>query len=496
VLALAAALVATPGLAVEVPGSGGRLVAGGYLAGLAVAPTAGGSRQRPGTLLDLHLDGAASRWLRGRLELRGRVGGPYEGGHQGVFNLVHAFQNTTPSLEVSEAYVDVLLERADVRAGLQRIAWGRLDGVPPTDVINPRDYHDPIVEDFEERKIGIPAVLGTYYPPDVPRLRLQGLRATLAYLPLAVPSRLALIEERWFPPSVVVASPLVLPRSLAEQLFMLDQRIVIPITFRTRNDRPPLRLDAGGVALRMGGTWRETDWDVYHYTGPETGPDADLDSTLFLPRRQPVPGVLRLRSDAELRQTHDGIHMTGADCAAAVGPVTLRAEVAFFQNKPYLRLARDLISPAALRMLPTRAILRQLQRTGSARVPLGDLFVESDSMEWGLGVDSVIRGFVPLLQLNQIVLFDAVPRLLIADPETRVSVSLRKPFLADRLELELRGTYAVERGGWFFLPRLSYVVRDDLHLRLGYLAIGGPRTSTFGQFGDNDEVVLEGRHTF
>ena len=41
-----------------------------------------------------------------------------------------------------------------------------------------------LVADFEERKIGIPALLGTYYLPDVSRLDLSGLRATLAYMPL------------------------------------------------------------------------------------------------------------------------------------------------------------------------------------------------------------------------------------------------------------------------------------------------------------------------
>ena len=50
-----------------------------------------------------------------------------------------------------EAYVNVVLEHADLRAGIQTVAWGVLDGVPPTDIVSPRDLHDPIVSDFEER---------------------------------------------------------------------------------------------------------------------------------------------------------------------------------------------------------------------------------------------------------------------------------------------------------------------------------------------------------
>ena len=55
--------------------------------------------------------------------------------------------------------------------GHPAIAWGKLDdGTPPTDVVNPRDWHDPFVVDefFEEQKIGIQALLGTQFCPTSP----------------------------------------------------------------------------------------------------------------------------------------------------------------------------------------------------------------------------------------------------------------------------------------------------------------------------------------
>src|SRR5207253_4213708 len=133
---------------IDLPGSGARLTVGGWLDGLAVAETEDSPRERPRALLDLHLDGEATQWLRGRLDLRARAGGPFEGGHPGVFDLNHEYQNRSPSLEVNEAYADLHLQRADFRLGIQKVAWGKLDGIPPTDVLNPRDYHDPLVQDF------------------------------------------------------------------------------------------------------------------------------------------------------------------------------------------------------------------------------------------------------------------------------------------------------------------------------------------------------------
>src|SRR5262249_9654835 len=143
-----AVLAATaPASPLEVPGSAGRIEAGGYLEGLAVAPTEGGVRERPQALLALGFAARFSERLRGHLTLRSALGGPFEGGHPGVYDLVHTFQNRPLHLEVSEAYTELRLEHADVLAGIQKVAWGRLDGLPPTDVVNPLDYHDPFVRE-------------------------------------------------------------------------------------------------------------------------------------------------------------------------------------------------------------------------------------------------------------------------------------------------------------------------------------------------------------
>lgn len=483
-------MLAAPAHAIDVPGSGGRLTFGGFLDGLAVAETEDSQRQRPGALLDLHLDGEATRWLRGRLDLRTRVGGPYEGGHPGVFNLNHTYQNRSPSLEVNEAYADVHLRAADLRLGIQKVAWGKLDGLPPTDVMNPRDFHDPIVEDFEERKIGIPMALGTYYLPDVPRFDLSGLRATFIWVPIAVPPRLALIEERWFPSAVSPGERFVVSEAALREIGIpATGPLDVPVALRTLNHHPPHGLENGGGAVRLGGTWRDTDWDLYHYTGPETGPDVDLLSTARLVSATP----LRITSSAVLRQAHDSMHMSGADAATALGGFTVRAEVAYMDDHTYLRPASDLGKE-----IPLRQVLNGLatSKSHTTQVPLGALFPSLDSVEWGIGADYLVHGWLPLLQLTQIVLLEPAPRLLIADPETRLSATLRKRWLADRLEFESRGVYALERGGWFFFPRLSYLVRDDFRVRLGYLAIGGPRTSLLGEFGRNDEVVMQARYSF
>jgi hypothetical protein len=275
--------------------------------------------------------------------------------------------------------------------------------------------------------------------------------------------------------------------------------VSVPVDVATQSHRPPHGLDAGGVGLRLGGTWGEQGWDVYHYTGPETAPDVALLSRVRLVDFSVDGSVasLRLRARSTLRQEHDVVHMTGADWSRVFGAATVRAEAAWFVDRPYLRIAHDLFSGPALRELPLRRIAHQLLGgSGHARVPLGALFVERDTIEWGAGADYLVHGFLPLVQVNQIVGLDPAPRLLVDDPETRFTASVRKPFLEERFEAELRSVYTLQRGGWYVFPRLAYRPRDDLRLRIGYLAVGGTRASVFGQFGQNDQLVLEARYTF
>jgi hypothetical protein len=515
-------------------GTGRRVDASGFVEGLGVIGTQDGRTQLPSTVGVIRLEAPLAKTFAAHLELRGHVGGPYRDVHAGFHDFVHAFQDYSPGVEVGEGYVDFRMARLAARLGIQDFAWGRLDGVPPTDVLNPRDLHDPFVEEVEDAKIGVPALRLTGDLPGVRAFALDRLRAELAYVPLAVPSRLALEDERWFPPAVRPPPVIHLPAQDAELILekglvkvcegpprqrpkncalLGDEDIVVPnavdvqTTLRTSNHRPPLTFGAGGVGLRLSGSWLERDWSVYHYTGPETGPDATVSGQLtatVTPEEARRVDISHARAQLDVRQAHATIHMTGADFAAPAGPVTLRGEAAFFQGRPYLRSIADLFSPAALRRVQFNGALarRALNmfpypcRQCSGHFVPDALFSTEDSVEWGVSVDTLQRGVFALLQLNQIVLLDAAPRLLIADPETRVTAFLRRGFLQDQLEVEVRAIYGIDRPTWVVFPRVSYLVTDSWRARVGYLAVSGARESLYGQFAANDEVVLQLRHSF
>jgi hypothetical protein len=499
--ALAIVLLVVGARAVEAATLPSWLQVRGRLYGLAIVDTGGGPRQRPEAIGTLELQGTPRRDLRGLLELRSRAGGPFEGGSgAALYNLNQAFQNYSPSLEVRQAFLEWRGRQTSVRAGIQTFAWGKLDGIAPTDVVNPRDLHDPLVVDefFEEQKIGVPAVLATRSIPDLPRAGLSALQLELAYIPWPVPSRLPLALERWFPPTVedFPADPCV---ALPDSGFPAARgcpanTIRVRTNFGTRNDGPARTVDAGGVAVRLRGSWRGADLELSHYTGPETGANGSLRIVARNVGTMLDPDV---EAAIRLAQQTTTMHMTGGAAAFPVGPFTVRAETAWYVNHTYLRPAADVVGPLIAGDFPRRqATLNRILSGRRTPVQVAPLFPQLDAVEWGIGADTLWRGFQPLLQLNQVIVLGDPPRLLISNPETRLSGTLRRRFVADRVEAEVRGLWAIERGGLYLFPRVSVQVVENLWVRAGYLVVAGPRESLLGQYRANDQVVFQARMTF
>ncbi|MFA5655089.1 MAG: hypothetical protein WDA72_13365, partial [Desulfomonilia bacterium] len=101
------------------------------------------------------------------------------------------YQDKNPCVDVDEAYIDLYSSHADLRVGIQKFAWGRLDEINPTDNLNPEDFTQGIVADELERKIGVPAIKVNAYS--------EIANVELAWIPWFVPYRLPTPEERWFP---------------------------------------------------------------------------------------------------------------------------------------------------------------------------------------------------------------------------------------------------------------------------------------------------------
>jgi hypothetical protein len=179
--------------------------------------------------------------------------------------------------------------------------------------------------------------------------------------------------------------------------------------------------------------------------------------------------------------------MTGADAATVLGGFTVRAEAAYFEDRPYLRDSRDLIresrSPAVVR--------RYLNSLGRPRfqVPIGELFPSLDSVEWGVGADycsglAAARPAEPDRAAR-------APR--VSDPRSRdrLSGTLRKHLLAERLSSTARHLRDRARGRFVFrAPRISCATTSG---SASATRDRRPRAPRCWASSENDEFVLQAR---
>lgn len=499
------AVLLAAGAAAAVDTAVGRWTPGGYVEMYVVGKTESDSpNQRPSGLIDLNLGGEFGRYVRLYADALTTFGGtPVDPSGGGVIDPRFAFQNLTPAVDFQEAYADLLLRRLDVRLGLQKFAWGRLDTFNPTDVLNPRRFTDPFIRRESDLKVGIPAARASYYFDSLSYLDTPSL--TAIWVPVPVSFRFPLQQERWFPPAANVPPELVLPAGfLAPGL----PGTTIETTLETRNAPAAWRLENGAGALRFAATTGGADWSLVYYGGPETAPAFDFTTSVVSPSAQEkiahgqmptIDDLTRLDATAVLTPQFARINLVGGDVALPFAGFTARAELAYGFGRLVPRsttelLGLDNIGTTVRPQLPQ--ILSGLLRGESVPVDLGPLFVRRDVIEWGAGLDYAYEGWVPVLQINQSAVIDNDLTLLVPNVDTRLLAAVRRSFFDDRLAGEIVGVQGFERSYTTLQLRATYAFTDHFWVRAGYLFIAGTSNSVIGEYGNNDEVFVQARYSF
>ncbi len=421
--------------------------------------------------------------LRAEAAFRAAIGGtPHRSRGVQLLNLDDTFQSTDPSLELEEALLDWTSAHLDVRAGLQRFAWGKLDGTQPNDLLNPRRWSDPFLDDEVDRKVAIPALAATLYGPTIPA-PVRDLRLTIVWAPIATAFRFPDSSERWYPPVARV------PASTVVNGFTVRNRALLS------NDGLPSRsLDHGAVGLRLAALVSGVDVAIYGYDGTDTVPAFQAHARGFV---RPDLGDLlgrSVRSEITIAPDDRRIHTIGADFAFSTHRFTVRGEAAYVSGRLYPRAIRDIVASeriAGIDLVPLVA-----GQEAPVDVTLADASVARDGFEWGLGADALLGDTFVLAQVNQTVLRRNDAALLVSNWETRFETTVRRGFLDDRLRAEMLGLYGMQGvygvGNW----RLTYAVTDAIDARIGFLLIAGHRDSTVGEFARNDETYVRLRYLF
>lgn len=339
------------------------------------------------------------------------------------------FIGDAADLELREFYLDANVGDAFLRLGKQQIVWGQADGLRVLDIVNPFDFREFILPEFEDRRIPLWTVnaevpLGDWtaqflWIPDHSYDEIPDEGATFAFSsPRVVPRP---------NPAAIGAVPVIVNRPNRPNRFIRD--------------------DDYGARL----TAFLSGWDVslnylYHYQ----------DQPVQFQRRLPGGGVA---IEPEYRRTH----LIGGTFSNAFGDFTLRGEVGYSTDRYFL----------------TRNSSDQdgVIKTGELGYVLG--------LDYQHDADFRISG-----QLFQSILMDRPDGTVRDRVENQATLLIEKEFLNDRLTASLLAIQSLNDGDGVVQAGVEYEYRSNVILKLGLDVFYGDRDGLFGEFGDADRITF------
>ena len=347
---------------------------------------------------------------------------------------------------VHDANVDVLTKRMDFLVGYARIAWGKLDEIQPTDVINPLDVSRFFFEGRSEARL--PVLVGRVRLHLSENLTLDGV-----YLPDFRRGRFDQLDE----PS----SPFNLPVSVAQ-----DPATCLPagcLAVLPLDDQAPAFTAGNGQGgVRMSATSGRVDWSVSAFRGFESfGLYSFESAAAFPPLAPPTIDIIYPR-----------FTMIGGDFEAVRGKWGMRGEVAAFVD--------DNFQSADLRV------------------------VKGQSFDAGVGVDRTAGDYT----LSGTVLlhsesYDSPIRIpnddrRLSDGRTDVSLifSADRTFDRERYRLRGFGVYGASSQSGFVRGIFVANLRDNLALEASVGWFAGQGEDLVGRFSDSDFAYVRMKYYF
>jgi hypothetical protein len=220
----------------------------------------------------------------------------------------------------TEAYVELVSSRFELRAGASRLVWGRLDEFQPTDVVNPIDLTRFILEGRGEARLPVGLLRGRLFLPHASTLEAVIVPAFRA-------SRFDQLDEE--------SSPFNLVSGAARGFGPAGSGGPEAPAYSLIRDEPEFGIRSVQGGGRFTSTFRRVDWGVSAYRGFRTFPVLTVAPTFA-----PPPLVT---------QSFPRFTMIGGDFETVHGPWGLRGEVAVFPDD-------ELQSTRAIRGVPGKGL--------------------------------------------------------------------------------------------------------------------------------------------
>lgn len=329
-------------------------------------------------------------------------------------------------LEMRELYIEATAGDTYLTIGKQQVVWGKADGLKVLDVVNPQDFREFVLDDFDDSRI------------------------PLWTLNAEIPIQDATLQLLWIPDQTYHK----IPESGATYEFVSNVPQAPPGVTVIQNsfDRPNDVIGDSDAGLRLSGFWK--GWDLsfnyfYHYDDVPV-----LYRSLSIGPGGPV---------ATINPGYERTHLVGGTFSNAFGDVTLRGEVGFSFDKFY----------------------SAIDSTDVDGVHQTDEFAYVIGLDW-FGFSETLLS----VQFFQNILTDDATGLLRDQVENSVSFLAQRDFRNDTFTLSNIWVHNFNDDDGFIRPKIEHELRDNLNLWGGLDFFYGSKAGLFGQFDRTDRLVF------
>lgn len=326
--------------------------------------------------------------------------------------------------------------------GTQRVLWGRVDEIPPTDRLSRKDFTRFALDEMVDRRRTHPAV----------RLELhQGdWDIDMLLVPLFREAELPDRDSIWHP----------VDRERGRLFGLPEDPALVPVIRQAAIDDDVSGDGGGGV--RVSRSAAGLDYAFTLQRARHSQPYYRLDDTTRSALQTGAPPA----GQATLHAEHPRSWVVGADLATELGAWTLRAEAAWLSDVPVTR-ANDL------------------------------RFRTVEGFDWVVGVEGFPgdRDFRATLQLAGQHLHDA-GGVLDAREAYYLTGELENPFWDHQWRGRVRFSAGLDRRDAYINPELAWVANEPHELYLGVHWLDGGDDTAAGFYRDNRLLVLGWRGQF
>jgi len=331
-------------------------------------------------------------------------------------------------VELRELFIDFFAGPVFLKAGKQQIVWGKTDGLKLLDVVNPQNFREFILDDFEDSRIP--------------------LWSLMAEIPIGK----IMAQVIWIPDRTYHK----LPAEGGDFQFRAPEfTIDLPDGFEaTINpiNRPDDFIGDSDVGLRLSAFMK--GWDLtlnylYHYY--------DTPVVTRLIEFEPFQRVV-------VNQGYRRSHLAGLTFSNSFGDATIRGETAFSFNR-YFRT--DELSNA-------------------------DGIKKAHTFDYAIGLDWFgLNDMLLSVQLFQNrILRDSAESLFRDRVDTRISLFIERTFMNERLDIEMLAVAGTNEKDGFIRPKVVYEWNSTTNVWVGFDGFRGDRQGLIGQFNRQDRILI------